>query len=551
MNAFVYSTNRVVTSALQTSLGATLSVSGMLVQTAFLPVRLPLHVAASTTDLMINVAGAVLNTVLGDNNDDDHDHDHTETTESGGGRGSSSTYHTPVQDLVHDVFNFVPFLFETAIHHLSTPALGMTTTEKDDQQKRQQAPQQQQQATAPSKEVSTSTRKSIAPATTNKAVAGEHSDDVLRRLRLDIILPSIELGGVVVEEEDDTDSGTARSSSTTSSGESCSQGNNNNPSGATESDVSKYLLRVDDVHVMAPPNPAVFPDKENVRAVYIDLGNEFGDETLTKNALSKLLERGLNIATSNSAVDIVLPTPPQDDESIMIRPSVAAVAVDNDNIEWKPQGQTKKDYKRLSQLPQDEFFIHLRRHVLIWSGKYSGPKYHGSDNPLFMARGVVKGSPHQFASMLWDSSRTTDYNNYCLGRKDVIVLNDEFANGGLQGAKVIKSETKVPFTNMSVFLTVLMHVKALGGNTPDEGFVIFSRSLDTGRAGCHVKMSNKVDRGDKNEIIIGVNIMKPVPNHPELTDLISVSQVNACMVPPFLAFRIGMMGVEDFFKNVR
>lgn len=510
MNAFVHSTNRVITSALQTSLGATLSVSGMMVQTAFLPVTLPLHVAASTTDLMINVAGAVLNTVLGENHDDNEAQP-----------GGTSNYHTPAQDLIGSVINFVPFLFETAVHVI-TPALGNAI---EDGRQNRHSPQQ---SAASTKEGST--KKSTVLATTDKVLGDrslDNGEDVLQRLRLDIFLPTE--GGV--PEEDDA--GTIRSSTTTDSKGSTHE----SPSGATESDISKYLLRVDDIHLVAPPNPVV-PDRD-MRAVYVDLGKEFGDEALTKNALAKLLDRGLVIATSNSAVDIVLPKP---HDVIMSRNGV--------NIEWKPQGQTKKDYKRLSQVPQNEFFKHLRSHVLIWSGKYSGPKYHGSDNPLFMARGVVKGSPHQFASMLWDSSRTTEYNNYCLGRKDVIVMNDEFTNGGLHGAKVIKSETKVPFTNMSVFLTVLMHAKALGV-TPDEGFVIFSRSLDTGRAGCHVRMSNNVDRGDKNEIIVGVNIMKPVPDHPELTDLISVSQVNASMVPPFLAFRIGMMGVEDFFKNVR
>jgi len=120
----------------------------------------------------------------------------------------------------------------------------------------------------------------------------------------------------------------------------------------------------------------------------------------------------------------------------------------------------------------------------------------------------------------------------------------------IAGAKVIKSETKIPFTSLSVFLSAVMHARSLG-DRPEDGYMIFSRSLDTGRAGCHIGKKTEVDQSNKNEIILGVNIMRPVPGHPDLTDLISVSQVSASMVPPFLAFRIGMMGVEDFFKNVR
>ncbi|KAL3924801.1 MAG: hypothetical protein SGARI_005966 [Bacillariaceae sp.] len=217
-------------------------------------------------------------------------------------------------------------------------------------------------------------------------------------------------------------------------------------------------------------------------------------------------------------------------------------------IQWKPEGKTKKDLRDLSKLSQHAQFEALRTKVLIWSGKYRGPKYHGSDNAVFMARGVVNGSPREFTSMLWDSNRTREYNNYCLGRSDVVVLNDEISNGGHCGAKVIKSETKVPFTGLSVFLSAVMHARALG-DRPEDGYIIFSRSLTTGRAGCHVGTATGVDESNKNEIILGINIMRPVPGQRDMTDLISVSQVAANMIPPFLAFRIGMMGVEDFFKN--
>lgn len=508
MNALVHSSNRVIASAVQASLGATLSVSGMVAHTALLPVTLPLHVAASTTDLVINAAGAVLNAVLGDDDDDAEDN----------GR---DTYRTPVQDLVHNVFNFVPFLFGAAID-MVTPEPGVTM-ERDISEPGQAA----QQVAALTNAGATS--KAAPGRKANDACdpsCSAMNDDFLQRLRLDIVRP-IEDGAT----EGDDDAST-RSTATDSS-----ESIQGNPSGATISDVSKFLLRVDDIKVVAPPDP-VRPEKE-LKAVYIDLGKEFGDEDLTTKSLAELVQRALMIANSNSAVNIALPR----------LQSVITMHSDID-IEWKPQGQTKKDCMRLSKASTDDFFTQLRSYVLIWSGKYSGPKYRGSDNPLFMARGVVKGSPREFATMLWDSSRTTEYNHYCLGRRDVLVLHDEISNGGLTGAKVIKSETKVPFTGLSVFLTVLMHARALGDG-PDDGFIIFSRSLETGRAGCHVGKSSCVNQGNKNEIIVGINIMKPVPNHPELTDLISVSQVSASMVPPFLAFRIGMMGVEDFFKNVR
>jgi hypothetical protein len=115
---------------------------------------------------------------------------------------------------------------------------------------------------------------------------------------------------------------------------------------------------------------------------------------------------------------------------------------------------------------------------------------------------------------------------------------------------VIESETRVPFTGKSVKITCIMHVRPL--ELPDQGFVIVSRSLDSGMAGTHVGSRENVDTtGRKNEIIWGINVVRRVPNNPQLTDLTSLSQVGSPMVPKFLAQRIGVMGVEDFYKNVR
>jgi hypothetical protein len=495
-----------MTSAIKTSAGTALTASGMVVKTAFLPVTFPLNVAASTTDLFINVAGDVIRHVRNDECDLDERY------------ARNNMYNTPAQDLLHNFFNFIPFVVQSAIK-IMTPAL---TTER--------RPADRVDTTTmlviPSKKKERAQPYSLA---THDSAKEASPEAFLLRLRLDIY-PSVNAELKMMEEELDDDDATTRTDTTENSASLPM-----NPSGFTKSDFSKFLLRVDDVNVLAPPNPA--SDKV-VRASYVDLDSEFGDERTTKDALSQLIQRGVDVASSNPAVDFDC------------TPVHQAVKSNTTEIEWKPESKTKRDMMALSSLSQSDFFEALRSKVLIWSGKYRGPKYHGSDNALFMARGIVNGSPRQFTSMLWDSSRTREYNNYCLGRKDVVVIDDDFSNGGTYGAKIIKSETQVPFTSLSVFLSAVMHTRALGDG-PEDGYMIFSRSLNTGRAGCHAGKQDGVDQSNKNEIILGVNIMRPVPGHPELTDLISVSQVNASMVPPFLAFRIGMLGVEDFFKNVR
>lgn len=520
MQSFLKSSNRVVTSAIRTSAGTALTASGMVVKTAFLPVTLPLNVAASTTDLVINVAGDVLHHVTRDGQKDE-----SSSCDQDGDSSEEKTYHTPAQDLLHHVFNFIPFVVQNTVKMVQ-PALGMPP---------RQLQLQVDVATVRPQQRSMSAPQSMTP--NDRTIEKKESPDAfLQRLRLDIYPCvneefALEVIEDVLEEEEDDDDATTRTDTTESSASIPSS----NPSGATKADFSKVLLRVDDVNVLAPPNPA--SDKIQ-RMLYVDLDKEFGDERITKDALAQLIQRGVDVASSNPAVHFSCTPMHQGGKS------------NTAEIEWKPEGKTKRDVKALSSMSENDFYSALRHKVLIWSGKYRGPKYHGSDNALFMARGVVNGCPREFTSMLWDSSRTLEYNNFCLGRNDVMVINDDFSSGGICGAKVIKSETKVPFTGLSVFLSAIMHVRALG-DRPEDGFIILSRSLDTGRAGCHIGKRDGVDQSNKNEIILGANIMRPVPGHPELTDLLSVSQVSASMVPPFLAFRIGMMGVEDFFKNVR
>jgi len=161
-------------------------------------------------------------------------------------------------------------------------------------------------------------------------------------------------------------------------------------------------------------------------------------------------------------------------------------------------------------------------------------------------------SPRDLLHLLWDNSRTSEYNDYCLGRTDVVVLDGQqvLEAGAHAGTKIIQSETRVPFTGMSVFMNCLMHVREM--QAPDQGYVIVSRSLAAGAAGNHARCSNAAaTTNNKNEIVWGVNVLRQVPHHPHLTDLTSLSQASSSCVPQFMAYKIGIMGIQDFFHNVR
>jgi hypothetical protein len=492
MKALVGCTQSVALSTLHSG-GAVVSSAGcMIVHTASLPVKIPLKIATSAVGLVVAVTGQAARFVFGDSSS----------------CGESSSSSTPIEGWIHGILGAVPSVVGTAgqitqdVRSAAVGAVGAVfgmenTTEED--------------------EILTSPR----PVTSSGERSAEQ-DFFLHRLRLDIHLPEYgqELPPSVIVSAAtpaDTSKHLLRVSA------------------ATPADTSKHLLRVDDLNVCVSQDDLAAPINSS-KAMFVDLGKDFSDESLTVDALDQLIEKGRNIAGSNANANVALHHPLQDRGAF--------------RIDWKPERSTSKYLRNMRQLSIMDCYENLEKNVLIWSGKYRGPKYYGSDNPFFFARGIVKRSPREFLNLMWDSSRTHEYNQFSLGRKDVVVIEDNLPEGGSYGAKVIKSETSVPFTGLSVTLSVLMHARALEGGSED-GFIIVSRSLSSGMAGCHVSPAQRVEMNAKNEVLLGVNVMRAVPGKPELTDLLSISQVSSKMVPQFLAFKIGMMGVEDFFKTVR
>ena len=473
MNILLESSRNLLHSAMIASGNVALTAGGLVVDAALLPITLPLHAASAATGMVVCVAGCVIDIAIGKGNDSDEEQPQSQS---------------PIDTFIHKIVNFVPFVINTAgrlTHEVGSAVLGS-------------------QAETSTMATQMSPLSSIKEHSSGEGSSLSEREEMLQRLRLDFHLstkPTLETAF----------------------------------SRATPSDISKYLLRVDDIIVIISPDPAAGDRVSPRRAMFVDIGSEFSDVTVTTDALKELVERGLQITATNAGAH----------KHLSHFQCVTSIRVD-----WKPERDTGNLMRKMAQMDQGAFFANLNKHVLVWSGKYNGPKYFGSENPLFLARGVVRKSPRAFFEMLWDSHRTLEYNNFSLGRKDTLIIDDSIINGGDSGAKVIKSDTRVPFAGINITLSALMHAKKLKEGS-DEGYVIVSRSLSSGMAGCHIVSSKHTPKNSKNEILLGVNIMRPVPGHPDLCDLMSVSQVSSTMVPQFLAFRIGMMGLEDFFANVR
>lgn len=281
------------------------------------------------------------------------------------------------------------------------------------------------------------------------------------------------------------------------------------------SDTSKYLLRVGDLGMSL--------ESDQCKTVlYIDLSEEFSSSELTKLAMENLMNIGLSMVNT------------------CVHTAIYEAEEPPFSIQWNPEGSTKQILRRQGSPSW------LQKETLIWSGKFTSSRSFQSDVPLFLARGIVPGSPATFMDLLWDSARTNEYNRFSLSRIDQLILDYGVDGTPILGAKVVKSETKVPFTGMSVVLTSLMVVRPL----EDGAFLIVSRSLHSGRAGYHTT-TRHVQEGEKSALLWGVNLLRPVSGKPNMTDLTCVSQVKSSLVPHFLASRVGMMSVENVFDAFR
>lgn len=87
---------------------------------------------------------------------------------------------------------------------------------------------------------------------------------------------------------------------------------------------------------------------------------------------------------------------------------------------------------------------------------------------------------------------------------------------------------------------------------PTEGYIVVSRAVTGGEWNAGEK--NNIHNGEKfvrNEILLGVNILKAVPGEPNKTELTSVTHVYSPMVPLMLAKNAGVKGAVDFVRDIR
>merc|ERR1712238_499634 len=100
----------------------------------------------------------------------------------------------------------------------------------------------------------------------------------------------------------------------------------------------------------------------------------------------------------------------------------------------------------------------------------------------------------------------------------------------------------------------------LGGDNVGEesngvdGWVVVSRAVSGGKWGtvdANQANNNINDKPIRSEILIGINLMRSVPNNPNQTELTSITHVRSPSVPIMLAGKIGVKGAVDFIRDIR
>ena len=405
---------------------------------------------------------------------------------------------------------------------------------------------------------------------------------------------------------------------------------------------SAFLLRVADVLLLVDQDATTTTTttttkdsdqelKETATIAYIDFCPESnGNNTTTttqqrrliRRAMDQLVMRGLTLVSNHPTVRLHNPNYNFDTTT-----TTTSEMMMGKEMEWKCEGSTTQLLRRLLKQSVMERLHTLQSETLIWSGKfhknYKDNKNsnclsnYGHEFPFYLARGILPIAPLELLQLLWDNDRTSEYNQFCLGRKTLLDLEDEEtedenddnnnkktkvppmtnkkdmpALGTGRKSKVIESETRVPMTSFTVNVRCLMHSRPLE-EPHDHGYVIFSRSLTSGPAGNTTTTTtttttnsqnsngdstdsggNKTQKerrrksqrmnkqGNKNknnknnntnEILWGMNVIRSVPNHPQLTDLTTFSQVGYTLgvIPQFLASQIAIRGVCEFFETIR
>jgi hypothetical protein len=155
-------------------------------------------------------------------------------------------------------------------------------------------------------------------------------------------------------------------------------------------------------------------------------------------------------------------------------------------------------------------------------------------------------------------------------------------HGGPYGdgeSKIVRNLTKPPMVSSELEFVTFMHARKLrpsdnmkmlssslsdgssktgssdgessSPSSPVDGYIVVSRAIVGDNYHSDSSSSEEKKKYIRNEILLGVNILKSVPGEPNWTELTSVTHVYSPLIPLMLAKNAGVKGAVDFVRDIR
>ena len=132
-------------------------------------------------------------------------------------------------------------------------------------------------------------------------------------------------------------------------------------------------------------------------------------------------------------------------------------------------------------------------------------------------------------------------------------------------SKVVRNLTKPPMVSSLIEFVTCMHARKLRpsdmdmvsvDDEPMNGYIVVSRAVTGGEWNADNNSfsnshGNNNEKRVRNEILLGVNILKAIPGEPNKTEMTTVAHVHSTMIPLMLAKNAGVKGALDFVRDIR
>jgi hypothetical protein len=221
-----------------------------------------------------------------------------------------------------------------------------------------------------------------------------------------------------------------------------------------------------------------------------------------------------------------------------------SIQSDSEWITWKQQPNKSKDNNDAEANKSSLETSNTSQDISVYIGRCAKPSpelYYGSNLPILKTRARIIGmSAHDIASLLMDSSRVIQYNQWSLGRMDVRTILCGEGDRQLHQAKIVRHRTQPPLTSQPMVSTTFLHARPI----PDVSgaYVVVSRAVpDLGVS----------TTSNRSEILLGVNRLEPCPHDSNSCLMTSVTHVYSPALPAVLATRVGMHSAVGFVEDLR